>query len=104
MYHVIARWIAAMVSGTVARMRSRVSADRGDSTPPGTTHDGWIRLPPSHSMICWPNLRTAIPSRASCGLAWATPRMLRLAGSASNPNSRSGEDRWKKLSAFDWTI
>ena len=30
--------------------------------------------------------------------------MLRLAGSASKPNSRSGDDRWKKLSAFDWTI
>ena len=30
--------------------------------------------------------------------------MLRFAGSASKPNRRSGDERWKKLSAFDWTI
>ena len=30
--------------------------------------------------------------------------MLRIFGSASKPKSRSGDDRWKKLSAFDWTI
>ncbi len=30
--------------------------------------------------------------------------MLRLAGSASKPSSRSGEDRWKKLSACDCMI
>ena len=30
--------------------------------------------------------------------------MLRVAGSASKPNRRSGDERWKKLSAFDWTI
>ena len=32
------------------------------------------------------------------------PMMLRRAGSASKPNSRSGDERWKKLSAFDCTI
>ena len=55
-------------------------------------------------MICWPNLRTATPSRASCGAASATPRKLRPAGSASKPRSRSGEERWKKLRACDCTI
>ena len=33
-----------------------------------------------------------------------TPKMLRVAGSESMPSSRSGEDRWKKLSACDCTI
>ena len=33
-----------------------------------------------------------------------TPKMLRLAGSASQPSSRSGEDRWKNDSACDWVI
>ena len=37
------------------------------ATPPGTIHAGWIRFPPSHSMICWPNRRRRTPSRASCG-------------------------------------
>ncbi len=31
-----------------------------------------------------------------------TPKMLRRAGSASHPRSRSGEERWKKDSAWDW--
>ena len=31
-----------------------------------------------------------------------TPKMLRVAGSASQPRSRSGEDRWKKDRAWDW--
>jgi hypothetical protein len=30
--------------------------------------------------------------------------MLRSDGSASKPNSRSGDERWKNESAFDWTI
>ena len=33
-----------------------------------------------------------------------TPNRLRVAGSASMPSSRSGEERWKKLSACDCTI
>ena len=32
-----------------------------------------------------------------------TPKMLRLTGSESQPSSRSGDDRWKKLSAWDCT-
>ena len=55
-------------------------------------------------MICWPTRRTAMPSRASCGRSAATPKRLRRAGSASKPNSRSGDDRWKKLRAWDCTI
>ena len=45
-----------------------------------------------------------MPSLASPGFWRATPRMLRTAGSASNPKSRSGDERWKNDSAFDWTI
>ena len=103
-YHAIARSLAAIASGIAARIRSRVSASSGASTPPGTIHDGWIRLPPSHSITCWPKRRIAMPSRASRGAAAATPNRLRPAASASNPNRRSGEARWKKLSAFDWAI
>ena len=104
LYQASARSIAAIASGIVDRIRSRVSSASGASTPPGTTQAGWIRLPPSHSMICCPNRRTPTPSRARPGFAWATPMMLRFAGSASKPKRRSGEDRWKKLSALDWTI
>ncbi len=97
----IARSVAARASGTPARIRSRTSGLSWNATPPGTMPSGWIRLPPSHSMICWPHFRSSMPSRASWGLARATPTMLRTAGSASNPNSRSGEQRWKKCSACD---
>src|SRR5450830_690595 len=55
-------------------------------------------------MICWPHFRSPMPSFASWGFCRATPRMLRTAGSASNPNRRSGDERWKNDSAFDWTI
>ncbi len=55
-------------------------------------------------MICWPHLRSPIPSFASAGLARATPTMFRTAGSASKPKSRSGDERWKNDRAFDWTI
>ena len=55
-------------------------------------------------MICWPHLRRPMPSFASAGFFRATPMMLRTAGSASKPNSRSGDERWKNDSAFDWTI
>jgi len=40
-----------------------------------------------------------MPSLASPGFSRATPRMLRTAGSASNPKSRSGDERWKNDSA-----
>jgi hypothetical protein len=36
-------------------------------------------------------------------LAPRTPNRWRPLASASNPKRRSGEDRWKKLSACDWT-
>ena len=104
LYQAMARSVAAIASGTPARIRSRTSAVSWNATPPGTMPVGWIRLPPSHSMICWPHLRSPIPSRASCGFLRATPTMLRIAGSASNPNSRSGELRWKNESALLWTI
>ena len=104
LYQAMARSTAAIASGTPARIRSRTSAVSGQATPPGTIPSGWIRLPATHSMICWPHFRSSIPSFASCGLWRATPMMLRTDGSASKPNSRSGEERWKKERAFDWTI
>jgi hypothetical protein len=48
-------------------------------------------------------LAQPMPSRASSG-GRDTPKRLRCAGSASMPSTRSGEDRWKKLSACDWRI
>ena len=93
-----------MASGTPARISSRTSAVSGSETPPGTMPEGWMRLPPSRSMICWPHLRRPMPSCASCGFFWATATMWRSDGSASKPKSRSGEERWKKDSAFDCTI
>ena len=55
-------------------------------------------------MTCCPNLRSAMPSRAASGCFSRSPATLRLAGSESMPSSRSGADRWKKLSACDCTI
>ncbi len=104
LYQAMARSVAAMASGTPARIRSRISGVSWNATPPGTMPSGWIRLPPSHSMICWPHLRSPMPSLASAGFACATPMMLRTAGSPSNPNSRSGDERWKNESALLWTI
>ncbi len=104
LYQAIARSVAAIASGTPARIRSRISGVSWKATPPGTMPSGWMRLPPSHSMICWPHLRRPMPSLASPGLAWATPRMLRFAGSPSNPNNRSGDERWKNDRALLWTI
>ncbi len=43
-----------------------------------------------------------MPSSASSGFFSATPKMLLLAGSASIPSSRSGDDRWNRLRACDW--
>ncbi len=62
LYQAMARSIAAIASGTPARIRSRISAVSWNATPPGTMPSGWIRLPPSHSMICWPHLRSPMPS------------------------------------------
>ena len=71
---------------------SRASAAR---TPPGTDQAGWIFLPPSSSMISWPNWRRRMPRRASSGSAAIRPKMFRPAGSLSMPRSRSGPLRWK---------
>ena len=89
-----------------ARRRSRraPAAASGSSTPPGVAQDGWMRLPPSSSMMRWPNFRSRMPRRAKSGSCSSRPKMLRLAGSESKPSSRSGEDRWKKLSACDCRI
>src|SRR5215218_1460324 len=102
-YQSSARRVAARASGRPARIWSRVSEARGAAIPPGTTPAGWMRLPPIHSITCWPKRRSPTPSRASCGFAPSTPNRCRPLASASKPNSRSGEDRWKKLSAWDCT-
>ena len=41
---------------------------------------------------------------ASSGCFWATPITLRIAGSASKPKRKSGEQRWKKCRAWDWKV
>ena len=52
-------------------------------------------------MICWPNWRRRMPLRAISGFSSATPKMLLLGGIGIHAESRSGEDRWKKLRACD---
>src|SRR4029453_9316922 len=60
-------------------------------------------LPPNNSRPGGPKGRSPPPTRASPGLASGTPNRWRPPASASKPNRRSGEDRWKKLRACDWT-
>ena len=77
----------------------------GSLTPPGTTHAGWIRFPPSHSMICWPNWRRRMPSRASSGMLLHHAEDVALGRIAVHARAAGpGDDRWKKLSACDCTI
>ena len=83
-------------------MASRFSGVRASLTPPGTTQVGWIFLPPRVSMMVWPIWRSRIPSLARAGSWRMTPKMLRVAGSESQPSSKSGEERWKKDRAWDW--
>ena len=100
-----ARSMAAIASGMVGENPVAVSAVSGSSTPPGTTHAGWMRLPPSHSMICWPNWRRRMPSRASCGLARSDPEDVALARDRRPCRAADrATERWKKLSACDCTI
>ena len=95
----------AMACGQLGQDRlARFGGSSGALTPPGTIQDGWTRSPASRSMICWPNLRSAMPSRARSGCFASRPNTLRVAGSESMPSSRSGAERWKKLSACDCTI
>ena len=83
------RWAMSSASGSMARIWSRFSAVSGSLTPPGTTHAGWMRLPPSISMIVCPICRRRMPSRASSRMLGAcTPKMLRLAGSAVHPQQQ----------------
>ena len=60
-----------------------------------------MRSPASPSITCWPNLRSAMPSRSVSGAVSSSPTMLRLAGSESMPSSRSGAERWKNERACD---
>ena len=85
-------------------MAARPASVNGCRTPPGTDQSGWTFLPPSRSITSWPNCRSRMPPRASSRSAAISPKMLRRAGSLSKPRIRSGELRWKKLSACDWTI
>jgi hypothetical protein len=50
-----------------------------------------------------PELAQRDTHAASSGCCSISPKMLRCAGSESKPTSRSGADRWKKLSACDCT-
>ena len=63
-----------------------------------------MRLPAVWRTTSWPYLRNSTPCRAMSGYAAATPTMLRRATSEPKPNSRSGDDRWKKCSACDCRI
>ena len=104
LYQARARSIAAIASGMVDRMRSRVSSASGASTPPGTIHDGMdpLAAEPLDDLLAEAADADAVAGqlRVRAGDADDVAR----ATSASKPNSRSGDERWKKLSAFDWTI
>lgn len=80
----------ALPAGSSERMRSRVALASGLATPPGTIHAGCTRSWASPSIICSPNFRSSMPSRASSGCPAITPRRLREAGSDSIPRRKSG--------------
>ena len=65
--------------------------------PPGIAPVPWIFLPAVALMISWPYLRIITPWTASSGYLAATPMTLRIAGSASKPNSRSGRDQVEEV-------
>ncbi len=98
------RFTIAIAAGSSSSVFSRACGSSGALTPPGTVHDGWTRSLASRSITCWPNLRSAIPSRSASGCSSSNPATFRLAGSESMPSSRSGAERWKNESACDWTI
>ena len=98
------RFRMAMAAGTSASVCSRTCGSSGALTPPGTVHEGCTRSRASRSMTVCPNLRSAMPSRRASGCSASRPATLRVAGSWSMPNSRSGAERWKKESACDCTI
>ena len=65
--------------------------------PPGIAPVPWIFLPAVALMISWPYLRIITPWTARSGNLAATPMTLRMAGSASKPNSRSGRDQVEEV-------
>ena len=77
----IVRWTIACAAGSSASVFSCACGSSGALTPPGTVHDGWTRSFARRSMTCWPNLRSAIPSRSASGCSSRRPATLRFAGS-----------------------
>ena len=55
-------------------------------------------------MICWPNWRRRMPSRASSGLAAHHAEDVALRRVRIHAQQQVGAERWKKLSACDCTI
>ena len=84
----------------VARLRRERRVDAAGHDPRRVDP---LAAEPLDDLLAEPAQRRSRRGRAP-GSPEPDPMMLRVAGSASKPNRRSGDDRWKKLSAFDWTI
>ena len=84
--------------------KSRSSIERFLLIPPGMAPVPWIFLPEVALITSWPYLRIRMAILARSGCFWATPITLRIAGSASKPNNRSGEARWKKCRTWLWKV
>ncbi len=91
--HSSARRARSSAAGTPAKIASRFSDDSGSLTPPGTHHAGWMRFPPSRSMMSCPNFRNITPSVANSGCFLINPNTFRSRGSASMPSIKSGLER-----------
>ena len=94
----------AVASGSPARMRSRTAGVERRVHAAG--HDpGWMHAllgQPLDHLLAELAQRDAV-ARQSRDASRCTPKTLRCAGSESKPSSRSGAERWKKLSACDCT-
>ena len=100
-----ASWPRPASASMSAAAASRSRGARALFMPPGTAPVPWMRLPAViAAMTCCPYLRSFTPFSARSGYFSSTPTMLRRCDSLSKPNSRSGDDRWKKCSACDCRI
>jgi len=66
------------------------------STPPGAPQAGWMRLPPTSSMMPLPELAQADAAAGEIEVVFDEAEEIPLLGRESMPSSRSGAERWKK--------